>query len=178
MRSKVRVGATVTLLVLVLASVTAASAISSGDDGSSHWGDRGSDDRDSIVLRFTAHEVASTYVDVGDTDYSQGDQFAFANDLLSNGTKVGEDGGVCTVTRVDTTTGTSAAYCTGSNSLPEGQVTVQGLINYGPEDEEFKQDPYSLAITGGTGRYRTARGEARFQELSPEEFRLELRIVR
>jgi hypothetical protein len=38
-------------------------------------------------------------------------------------------------------------------SLPKGQITVQGLVDRtGPV-------PIKLAITGGTGAYRTALGE-------------------
>jgi hypothetical protein len=55
-------------------------------------------------------------------------------------------------------------------------VTYEGAINYGP-NEFPKADPYSLAITGGTGKYRTAHGELRIQELTPEEAQDTLRII-
>jgi hypothetical protein len=167
MSTKLGAGAAVALM-LVLASVTFATA--SSDDISSH-----SDDRETIVHHLLAKEVAQTYVDLGDADFSQADQFVFTNDLFRGDARVGEDGGVCTVTRVGED-GSTTVYCNGSNSLPGGQVTVQGLIFYGP-GEEVKQDPYSLAITGGTGEYRTAHGEAVIRELSATEFRLTLRII-
>ena len=40
-----------------------------------------------------------------------------------------------------------------------------------------KADPYFLAITGGTGKYRTAHGEIRVQELTDDEFRYSMRII-
>jgi hypothetical protein len=64
----------------------------------------------------------------------------------------------------------------GTNSLPDGQVTVQGLVSYGPH-EEVKADPYFFAITGGTGKYRGARGEVRIEDVSSSEARITLRIV-
>jgi hypothetical protein len=132
-------------------------------------------EREPLVFEVVAKEVAETYVDLGDPDFSQADQFVFTNDLLRGKERVGSDGGVCTVTRL-TAEGASTVYCSGSNALPGGQITVSGLIDYAP-DEEFKQEPYSLAITGGTGKYRTARGEVRIKELSTTEFRITFRII-
>ncbi len=48
---------------------------------------------------------------------------------------------------------------TGTLSLPDGQITIQGL-------EEPPTDAGTIAITGGTGRYRLARGELRFKDTS------------
>lgn len=169
MGTKLRASAAAALLLL-LAGVTAAFATSSGGDAASD-----SDDGETVVLHLLAKEVAETFIDLGDADFSQGDQFVFTNDLFRGDEKVGSDGGVCTVTHL-TADGATDVYCTGSNSLPGGQVTVSGLVHYGP-GEEIKQEPYSLPITGGTGRYRTARGEVTFNDLSTSEFRLTLRII-
>ena len=46
---------------------------------------------------------------------------------------------------------------TGTLSLPGGQITVQGL-------EEPPSDGGTIAITGGTGVYRFAKGEMRFHD--------------
>jgi hypothetical protein len=135
------------------------------------------------VIRLVTHNVSSGYLDLGDPDLSVGDQVPFSNDLYRDGSKVGEDGGWCVVTRL---TGGSAPRgagplaptyeCVGTNSLPDGQVTVQGLVSYGPH-EEVKTDPYFFAITGGTGKYRGARGEVRIEDVSSSEARITLRIV-
>jgi hypothetical protein len=61
-------------------------------------------------------------------------------------------------------------------SFPGGRTATEGTINYGP-NEFPKADPYSLAIKGGTGKYRTAHGEIRIQELTPDEWRFTLRII-
>jgi hypothetical protein len=144
MGSKVRVGAAVASL-LILTSVTAATT-AAGDKGSS-----GSYDRKVVVLHLMGRLVGEqTYIDKGLPDNSQGDQYVYAYDLFSRGTKVGQEGGSCTVTLVEAT-GATTVYCLGNHSLPGGQVTTRGVITYGP-DEEFNQDPYSVAMTGGTGR--------------------------
>lgn len=119
----------------------------------------------------------TTEVDVGEEGFSEADQFVFANDLFSGGTKVGEDGGVCTATRVEEDFA-STLYCVGGNSLPGGQIDTAGLVSYGA-DEELKEEPYFFAITGGTGKYRTAHGEVRIKELgSAELLDLTFRIIR
>jgi hypothetical protein len=184
MRSKLRAGAASVLLLLV-AGAAVASAGSSTGSGSS-----GSDDRQS-VFRLVGRDVASAWLDLGDPGNSLGDQFHFTSDLiqpprpgvgppppgagLPQETKIGEDGGVCSVTRI-APDGATTFQCVGTNSLPLGQITAQGLVTYGP-GEEFRQKPYSFAITGGTGKYRAARGAVRIQELSAEEVRLTFRII-
>jgi hypothetical protein len=127
------------------------------------------------TLHLVATEVDSTFLDLGAADFSVGDQFAFTNDLLSGGNKIGVDGGLCIVTRL-TARGAATWKCVGSNMLPEGQITAQGLVTYAP-GEEVKADPYLFAITGGTGRYREAQGEVRIEEVSGTRLRLTFRIL-
>ena len=169
MTTKLGAGAATALLLLIGGGAVASGA-SSGDNRSSE-----SDHRKSIVLHLLAKEVQETFVDAGDPDYSQGDVFVFNNHLFRGDKKVGEDGGACTVSRV-ASDGASTVHCSGSNSLPGGQIATAGLIDYGP-GEEFKQNPYALPITGGTGKYRTARGEVTIKELSAHEFRLTFKVI-
>lgn len=70
----------------------------------------------------------------------------------------------------------STFHCNGINSLPGGQITAAGLVSYG-STEEFRAEPYFFAITGGTGKYRTAHGEIKIQERSPTEAELTFRII-
>ena len=121
----------------------------------------------SQVLRFVAKEVASKYLDLGKRGFGQSDQFVFTNDLLRAGTKVGEDGGSCTVTRL-TARGANTWFCVASNALPGGQITVEGLVTYGP-DEAVKAEPYYFAVTGGTGQYQGVRGLVKLEEVSADE---------
>jgi hypothetical protein len=165
----VRAGAAVAFLLL--ASVAVAFAGSSGDKRSSH-----SDERKSIVFQLDGKAAQDTVtVEVGDATDPRGTQYVFTNDLSRKGKKVGIDGGICTIVRfID---GASTLHCNGINELPGGQISTAGLVTYGP-DEAFKKDPYYFAITGGTGKYRRARGEVRIEELgSSSVFRLTFRIV-
>ena len=133
-----------------------------------------SDQSGGEALRLVGKEVSSQFLDLGEADFSEGDQFVFTNDLFRGGTKVGEDGGSCIVTRL-TQEGANTWECHGVNSLPGGLITVQGIVTYGP-DEEVKAEPYQFAITGGTGRYRDASGTVRIEEVSAERLRLTFRI--
>ncbi len=139
-----------------------------------HLSESGDDDGSVATLRVRGERSTRRYLDLGDAGFSLGDQFAFTNDLLRDGEKVGEDGGLCVVVRL-TTAGASTFKCVGSNYLPGGQITVQGLVTYGP-DEEFKADPYLFAITGGTGRYRTAQGDVKIRELGGGRLRIAFRL--
>lgn len=78
---------------------------------------------------------------------SKGDQIVFHDLLVRNGQQVGQDGGSCTV--VENTP--LLASCTGTIQLRGGQIAFQWLNSPPPRK--------SLAITGGTGRFKTARGQ-------------------
>ncbi len=102
------------------------------------------------VLHLVTKTVQSTNLDLGKKGFSQGDQFLFADNVFRGGKKVGTDGGVCTATRV-TSSAAPQFQCVVSVRLPEGQLTVQGLVDFSGKTSTF-------AITGGTGRYRDAGG--------------------
>ncbi|MGH3337234.1 MAG: allene oxide cyclase barrel-like domain-containing protein [Propionibacteriaceae bacterium] len=185
MRSKLKAG-TASVLLLLVAGAAVASAGSSTSKRSSNR------DHGVSVFSLVGREVDSAWLDFGDPpgETSVGDQFHYTSDLIQlprpgvgppppgagvpQETKIGEDGGSCAVVRI--AGGATTYHCAGTNSLPLGQITAQGLVTYGPE-EDVRQKPYSWAITGGTGKYRGARGAVRIQELSAEEFRVTFRII-
>lgn len=55
--------------------------------------------------------------------------------------------------------------CVATLSLPEGQLTAQGLATLAEPGDH----PVTLAITGGTGAYRTAHGQIRVVPVSETE---------
>jgi hypothetical protein len=185
MRSKLRAGAASVLLLLV-AGVAVASAGSSTDNRSS-----GSQDRIS-VLNLVGRDVASAWLDLGDPGESLGDQSHFTSDLIQpprsgvgppppgagvpQERKIGEDGGVCSIARIAPDDGATTYHCVATNSLPLGQITAQGLVTYAA-GEGFRQQPYSFAITGGTGKYRGARGQVTIKDLSAQEVGLTFRVI-
>ena len=102
------------------------------------------------TLRFRVQFSPFFYLDLGEPGPSMGDQIV-AHDLLfdRSGQQIGHDGVSCIITDP---AGGPEAECTATFSLPGGQLTTQ-FLNTPPARKHF-------AITGGTGTYRRARGEA------------------
>lgn len=100
-------------------------------------------------LRFRAITTEATNLDLGEDGLSLGDQFIFHDVLKREGEKIGHDGGVCTVTTVKG----PELQCLVTISLSGGQITIQGLAREG--------EVFFFAVTGGTGQYQGASGEAR-----------------
>ncbi len=109
------------------------------------------------TLRLVATELQFEYVDVGATGPSLGDQLVFSESLERNGRDVGMSGVVCTTTHLVAPYGVTTFQCIGTFDLRRGQITLQGLIEVQGEDDP---GPFEVAITGGTGAYRGAGGEA------------------
>jgi hypothetical protein len=124
----------------VILSVAGASIAYAGrEQGGSH------------VIKLTAKTTEIAFVDNGRSGVNPGDRFVAASDLLRGDRKVGEAGTECTVIRV---VGTNSD-CVVTASLPDGQLTFQSLASITGEGQS-----YTAAVTGGSGRYRTARGDA------------------
>ncbi|HEY6761457.1 MAG TPA: allene oxide cyclase family protein [Baekduia sp.] len=99
------------------------------------------------TIAVVEHATTDATTDTGATGDSAGDVLTFANDVFDakDQTKVGTDQGSC----IRTVAG--AAYeCNWTTSLKAGQITVEGPF-YDTKDS-------TLAITGGTGAYASARG--------------------
>ncbi len=166
MRNKFRLGAVVVFL-LAVASITVASTSSS----SGNSGDRGK--RSVEVIRVTGIFVEESVSDLGEPGDSLGDQLAFTQDLFRRGEKVGIAGVVCTLMRLEPVGGT--LHCVGTAQLPKGQITIQGLATLtGDEEGEPTQH---FAITGGTGRYKTAHGVLTVVDVSETESQLTFKII-
>ena len=101
------------------------------------------------------HATRVVTTDTGAPGDSAGDLLTFANDLFDSGDtrKVGTDQGYC----VRVVAG-AAFECTWTNMLQGGQLVVAGPF--------FDARDSTLAITGGTGRYRNARGSMRLHAMN------------
>jgi hypothetical protein len=126
------------------------------------------------VFRLTAQQTQGSFIDVdGSSGPSQGDEFVVSGNLLRGGVTVGTYSEICTLTR------TAPAdefdlQCAGDLALPLGQLTIQGrftVTGAGPGDID-------LAITGGTGRYRTAHGTVHGDNVSDTETQLTVHLIR
>jgi hypothetical protein len=98
-------------------------------------------------------ELQPTFVDTGKPGPSVGDVAIARDDVLrEDGSPAGTFRQVCTL--VDLVGGpfTSTFECTGSIALKDGTIAMEGpFVPAAPESV--------AAITGGTGAYKTARGE-------------------
>jgi hypothetical protein len=149
---KLAVGA---VLALLIGGAAVPLAFAGGDDND--HGDHGDHAR---VLQLVLHHLQDTDVDLGASGPSVNDRFTVFGDVLQDGQKIGTGGYDCVTLWFQagpTPQSEPAALtdqCTGSFTLPRGQVTIQGLV-----DRVGGTLPLTVAVTGGTGAYRTAHGE-------------------
>ena len=158
MGRKLSLGAALALVI----AVAGASLAFAGDDGNG----------DATVVKLVAKTVKNTELDLGEKGFGQGDQFVETDDLFLDGKKVGTLEVVGTATRVDGDSATFQAAVTAS--LPKGDITHQGIFTAGPTSGP---EPFFLAITGGTGAYRSADGETEVTIVSDTEARLEVNLI-
>jgi hypothetical protein len=116
---------------------------------------KGKDKGDS--LRLVAKTIQEGTLDLGTPGPSLGDQLVFSEVLRERGREVGTSGAVCTITEAVPPYTVVVYHCVGTLSLRRGQITLQGLVETQGMDDP---GPFLVAITGGTGAYRGASGEA------------------
>jgi hypothetical protein len=58
----------------------------------------------------------------------------------------------------------------------EGQITLQGLMKF--EGQTPAEAPFTVAITGGTGDFSSASGEAEIAVLKAPDLQAEVRVAR
>jgi allene oxide cyclase len=130
-------------VVALIVAVTASAAGGGGGNGGGGGRDRGQGRTITVI----EHATTDTTTDTGAKGDTVGDILTFANDVFdaADRAKVGTDNGYCLRTVA------GAAYeCNWTTFLSGGQITVEGPF--------FDAKDSTLAITGGTGRFRGARG--------------------
>jgi hypothetical protein len=168
MRRKIILGA---ILVLLLAIAGVPLAFAGGDDN-----DDDNDDGDVRTLQLTARTIEEAEIDVGASGFSVGDRFIESQNLFRGDERVGLGGIDCVLVVFrpgpdpEGEPEAATVHCVATASLPQGQITVQGLIDF------TDPGPFTLAITGGTGAYRTAHGEVEVTE-TPEIDRITLKLI-
>jgi hypothetical protein len=133
---------------------------------------RSAENDDVLVIRVTERAAQDAFLDLGEPEDSLGDQIVFSNDLFRGGVKVGTDGGVGTLVRLEPRVAATIQFVATAR-LPRGQITVQGLVRFTDGPSTFQ-----VAITGGTGRFREAHGVLTVEEVSDTESLLTFRIIR
>jgi hypothetical protein len=129
------------------------------------------------TIRLYEHDTSQANIDLGAAGDSAGDQFLFAGDAFKRkgGTQIGRASGTCTTM---STGAVGEVLCAVSFSLRDGQIATQGMF---VAADLFGGKTVSFPITGGTGRYRGARGEGSAQipqdvpDLADANFVLHLR---
>lgn len=133
-----------------------------------------------IVLHATSRIVQATYQ--GPAGFAQGATLVFSEDLSQGNNRIGRNGGICTVTaaRPD---GTGDAQCAITSFLSGGDIAFQGRFPVLASGEGAAQRPvlagdFEIAVTGGTGAYRTARGFMRGHPVDPMTTQVEVHLIR
>jgi hypothetical protein len=145
------VGAVIALLGLALSIVSPAVSDVRYEKVEFTLTDKSSDDADN-----------NFDVDVGDEGFGVGDYFVIGSDPLYNraGNKqVGHTNGDCLLTELDEATFEVTFECDVTFVLRKGSITAEG-----PFSGTETSGSGNLAVTGGTGRYRTAHGEVHVTE--------------
>ncbi len=108
-----------------------------------------------LTLVTVAVPDRNTDLDLGEPGLSAGDTQVFLDDVQRRGRPVGTNAGMCTITTLSETR--LAVTCSATLTLPEGTLTLQGAAD---EDPDEGPTGFEWAVTGGTGRYADAGGEA------------------
>lgn len=132
-----------------LAAILGVAALALAGTASADTGHHGR----TIKLVEAHKELQPTFVDTGKPGPSVGDIVVARDDVLRpDGAAAGTFRQVCTLVDLGSNPLTSTYECSGSIALKDGTITMEGpFVPVAPEQ--------SAAITGGTGDYRSARGE-------------------
>ena len=163
MRKLALTGAAVAL-VLALAGVVTVSAASQAAEPNTHRPKTLT--FDVVFSPFTP--IAANNVRDPNSPFALGDEIVFHDQLFTGGKRVGDDLGSCVIAAI--TTQELAANCSLVIRLPDGNLTGQFIAVQGPA-------PREIALTGGTGRYRSAGGEGTLVEFGNGKGRMTLHVL-
>ena len=128
------------------------------------------------VIQLTTATAQEAFVDAAPSDFSVGDSYVFSEDVFKGSKRIGDAGAECTTVRIDKDV--AVVKCSETYRLPDGQILAEGLISFDPAVGGGSAQ-FTWAITGGTGAYRTARGEVNVVETNAgANSTLEFRIAR
>ncbi|WP_436943850.1 allene oxide cyclase barrel-like domain-containing protein [Streptomyces sp. SudanB25_2051] len=121
------------------------------------------------ILELKVQNDQYTAADLGPAGPSLGDMDVYSGTAVKDGRSVGRGGGSCQVVHMKGDEVTS--QCVITMEVAEGSVTMQSLWTKGAPTLD-------MAVTGGTGAYRNARGIARFWDIATPNERARLEITR
>jgi hypothetical protein len=155
-------------LLAIAALALAGSAYASGSDSTTSSSAWHGHDR-TIKLVEASEAVQPAFVDLDEPGPSAGDLVVVSDGLLRpDGSKAGVLRQECTLVEPGTTPLTSTYECSSSFALTEGTIVAEGpFVPVAPEQ--------AAAVTGGTGAFVTAQGEA---IIRAEDDQITIRLVR
>ena len=156
--------ATALALVLALVGVVVISAASQAAEPTTHKAKTLTFD----VVFSPFSPIAANNVRDPNSDFALGDELVFHDQLFAKGKQVGDDVGSCVIASI--TSQELAANCSLVIRLPDGNLTGQFIAIAGPA-------PREIALTGGTGRYRSAGGEGTLVEFGDGKGRMTLQVL-
>jgi hypothetical protein len=134
--------------------------------GPSETGAQPGDQTEVLELKVENDQYAA--LDLNQAGVSVGDMDVYSGNAIKDGRKVGRGGGSCQATHVDGENITM--QCLITMELEHGSVTMQSLWTRGTS-------PLDMAVTGGTGVYRNARGTVRFWDIATPNERARAEII-
>jgi hypothetical protein len=120
------------------------------------------------VLELKVENDQYAALDLDQAGVSVGDMDVYSGNAIKDDRKVGHGGGSCQITHIDGANITM--QCLLTMKLEHGSVTMQSLWVRGTS-------PLDMAITGGTGAYRNARGTVRFWDIATPNERVRAEII-
>jgi hypothetical protein len=154
----------------ITAALAAAVAATGAAAVSPSWSH--SDAASSRTLTLVGRSTGEAFLDHGSAGPTVGDEFVTAQRLLRRGRRVGRAGGSCQIVAPAAGRDRFTFHCTVTLRLLAGQIAIRGLATFGEQGPQ----PMRIAITGGTGSYRQARGQATVEERTGGETRYRLSI--
>jgi hypothetical protein len=161
LRKLVILGVVAAIAGMVIGGATLASADDNGNGGAT-------------VLTLRSMTIQDTEIDLGRKGFSQGDRVTFRDRLMTlDGERVGTAHGDCVFTEVArdlvrARCGITAVF--GQHST----LDFAGVLTFTSEQQGSR---FFLSVTGGTGRYIGAEGEARGMELTAGTVELRIRLI-
>lgn len=107
-------------------------------------------------FKVTAVIKQTRNIDVPPKGTNIGDYMVFSSDVSRHGHNVGELNGTCMLTRIDPKANQGSQQCIATANLKRGTLTLQGVRLFSGVQEKG----LTAAVTGGTGRFAGAGGEA------------------
>ena len=130
-----------------------------------------------VTFTVVAPNTEETNLDLRPAGPSRGDQFIFSGPLLRSPSQeaAGRIDGHCVTTSVPgggTAENRQQCFVTATIGTENGETEIE-LAGVG----RIEAEDVLLAVTGGTGRYQNARGQARFDFTAPDRVTIAFSLI-